>query len=495
MWKKSTLPEGEKISIGAAQNFSHNGGYQLLAYLYASSGNSSRALQCLDSLKKFNQDYDKLFINSKHVSACFVLYGHTEPFKEFVQAYSKKIGVPAYVYVREIVNGTGITFVDYIIKFIKRGNINDILRYLDLATRKRLFNYTRELVQEELKTSDEINYNLALLYKLEGALTDKIGYQRGLPDEENVDSLFMVALSYYEKVSTSFLDERIQVTVQTSFVNTEKRTLPRKHLFIFPDQLKTAESYYQPNWFRFYGEAFFSFMRKNNLFSKFYKSQEDYQLLTQWLIAYFEQYGQQGNRAALLYPELGMSTFLTIDSLITQSKFDVDDAWIKLTLIRNYFKTGDTLNAYHQVEALKFKEFERFGGGDRDAFHNAKMKVAGELAIRGKRQESLKIIAHFLNPKNRVMGYAKLATVCQRNEVYNEARVYLDSANAELSRLKNLDGGFRTPLVEVLTLQNEKESEQKALEYIGSMSGSRSRWGARQPAVPTGAACWSGSKC
>jgi hypothetical protein len=44
-------------------------------------------------------------------------------------------------------------------------------------------------------------------------------------------------------------------------------------------------------------------MLENDLFSKYYNSKDEYQLLLNWLTAYFDQYGQGGNRAFLLYPE------------------------------------------------------------------------------------------------------------------------------------------------------------------------------------------------
>jgi len=466
---KSLFPEREQITVGFAQNLSHNGGYHMLAHLYAAAGNVKGALQCIDSLKRYNREYDKSFINSTHVSAYFLLYGHTLSFQAFAETYSQKLGVPTYVYVKEILGSAGISYINLSIKFLKRGNVNDNLRLLDQDIRKQLFEFGYTLIKSELKTPDAINYNLALLYKLEGSLADKIEDQRGLAKSDKKESLYRLALSYYEKISPEFLEEKISTLVQMDFVETERRMLPRKHFFLFPDQLKTAEPFSYPTWFRIYGVSFFNFMLRNDLFSKYYKSKDEYQLLLNWLTAYFEQYGQGGNRAFLLYPEFDRSIFISLDSLITKSNFDVDNAWVKLKLIKDYFNSGDTLNAYKHVRSLTFKEFEKWGSGDRDAFHNIKMQVAGELALHGKRTESLGIVTRFSNPKNRIRAYAKLAVICQRNEVYKEAQYYLDSANAEFNRLKNFNGNFHLPLIEVLALQNNWESERKALEYIGSM--------------------------
>jgi hypothetical protein len=117
---------------------------------------------------------------------------------------------------------------------------------------------------------------------------------------------------------------------------------------------------------------------------------------------------------------------------------------------------------------LRFKEFEKIGSDDRNAYHNNKIIIAGELAIRGKRKESLDIVSQFSNPKNRVKAYSKLAVICQRNQVPHEAKYYLDSAFAEVGRLRNFNGNFMQPLIEALTRQNNSKSERQALEYVGS---------------------------
>jgi energy-coupling factor transporter ATP-binding protein EcfA2 len=465
------FPKEEKITAGAVQNFSHNGGYHLLAYLYAAVGNVNRTLQCLDSLRHFKTDYDKQFTNSRQAGAYFLLYQHAPAFREFAERYSAKLGIPRHVYVIELLSSAGIRYVDHFLKFIKRGNVNDNLRFLDGTSRKQLFDFAGEFIRTELKTPDDVNFNLALLYKLYGALNDKIESQQELRKSTGVDSLFRISLSYYDKVSRDFLEEHISADVQTVFLNSEKRILPRKHLYLFPDHLKTVESNYQPTWFRFYGSSFFRFMLKNNLFSAKYRDSEDYQLLVSWVRVYLELYRQQGNAGFLLYPQLDRATFLSLDSLIGASHFDLDAAEIKLMLIRDYFKAGDTVKAYQQIRALEFKEFERpGGGGDRSAFHNLKIIVAGQLAVQGKRKESLAIISRFSNPKNRIKSYAKMALFCQRKQLFTEAKFYLDSANSELRRLKNFTGDFRMPLIEVLTLQNDRKSEKKALEYVGSMA-------------------------
>jgi uncharacterized protein HemY len=152
-----------------------------------------------------------------------------------------------------------------------------------------------------------------------------------------------------------------------------------------------------------------------------------------------------------------------------------------MKLMRDYFREGDTTKAFQYASVLKFKEFEKGNREDRNAFDNFKMTIAGELAISGKHGESLKMAQRFSNRKNRVTAFSKLASICQINQKFDDAKMYFDSANAEMKRLKDFRSNgwdFRMPIIEMLALQNTRESNSQALRYIGSME-----WGNRSNGV------------
>ena len=145
------FPAGEKIPSGAADNFSHNGGYQILGYLYASTGNVKKVLQCIDSLKKYNETYDKTRINSTHVGIYFLTYGYVNEFKQFIQAYAKSVDIPAHRYLQLLSDKASIIPGDNFFKFIKEGNINSVYGELNSAVRKTLFSIAREFSHSEIK--------------------------------------------------------------------------------------------------------------------------------------------------------------------------------------------------------------------------------------------------------------------------------------------------------------------------------------------------------
>ena len=475
------FPARERITMGFNQNTSNNGGYQMLAYFYASRGNVKRALQCLDSLKKYNQNYDQGFNNSTQIASYFLLYGDSNAFLEFVTAYSKALGLPAHAYVKEMLNKAGVPVIESTIKFIKHGTFNDGIKFFDEHLVAELFSGARQLSRRELKSPDALNYNLALLGKHEGIITSKNALVWGHPSQAKSDSLFKAALSHYEKVMPAYLEERIEIDVQTAVFTSEKRSVARKHLFLYPDHFRTVESFIAPTSACFYGIHFFNFMIRNQLFAKYYKNQEDYDLVITWINKYFSFDGQLGFRVFLNYEEPPHSTFAAVDSLITQSGYDLDDAWIKLKLIRNYFKLGDTLNAYRHANTLKFKQFAKADFGEEtQPFYNSIIVVAGELAVRGKTSACLRIINRFSNTRNRITAYGRLASICLLNQKFEEGSRFADSARSELNRVKGFQSDsrdFRLKVVEASTLQNDWKGRSAALEYIGSMNASNRFFG------------------
>ena len=75
--------------------FRFRGLYQELGYLYAAAGNSDRALQAVDSLLKYNQnyfqnDYATAPDNASHIAAVFYTYGQIAELDKFIKGYSQR---------------------------------------------------------------------------------------------------------------------------------------------------------------------------------------------------------------------------------------------------------------------------------------------------------------------------------------------------------------------------------------------------------------------
>ena len=171
---KKIFPANAKLNVGFAQTVSHNGGYEKLAYLYAARGDVQNVLRCLDSLNKYNERYDQNWNNSTNIAGYFLMYGHTKSFQEFTKAYSTSIGIPQHRFIRAIANLAGIREINGGVKFIQHGNYNENLALFDYNQVKELFGIYRSTLEEEISDRNELNFNLALSFKQQGVVYDKI---------------------------------------------------------------------------------------------------------------------------------------------------------------------------------------------------------------------------------------------------------------------------------------------------------------------------------
>jgi hypothetical protein len=474
-----------KLNVGIEQTISHNGGYEKLACLYASQGDVPNVLRCLDSINKYNDNYFQYWNNPANIGGYFLLYNHVESFRYFVKAYSKTTGIPRHILVKTIAGQAGIEELRRTIKFIQHGNYNENLATFDFEHVKELFGIYKSTIEEDIHDRNELNFNLALYYKQLGAVYDKISRARAIVLKPGlIDSLFSAATGYYSRIPAGFLESKVEVYIEPAIGNKQKRIMKRSHIFLYPDHFKISESITAVEGFRYYGDAFFNYMVRNNLFGKYYHDKEDYQLLITWLDSYFEMSGILSgtgyyNRTALNYPDLPQSDLLSMDSIIARSGYSdlLDDAWINLKLVHDYFEAGDSLKAFDRVKRLKFLAFNKPYYTEQNPFYNLLLNVAKELAVYGKRKEAMSIAGQFLNIKNRVSVYSELASYTRMMGLDDVSEIYRDSALAGLARVKffrdnqgELRFDYRNGLVEMLTLQDKSGDIRLARALIGGMA-------------------------
>jgi hypothetical protein len=479
-----TFPSKAKLNVGFAQTVSHGGGYEKLACLYAAQGDVQHALRCLDSLNKYNDYYDQNWNNSTNIGGYFLMYGHTGSFRDFIRSYSKSIGIPCHAYLKTLVNLAGIKELRRTAKFIQHGNYNENLALFNFDLVKELFSIYQSTLEEDIKDKNELNFNLALLYKQEGVVFDKLSGESDIAwNRKACDTLFSIATDYYSRLPADFLKSKVEIYQAPCLGEKEKILMRRSNIFLYPDHFRSGESFSFEGGFRYYGESFFNYLLRHDLFRKYYHDQEDYTLLITWVDSYFEMYDILTgtgfwNRTALNYPLLSQTTLLSLDSILVLSEYSdaLDNAWINLKLAKDYFESGDTSRAFEMVNRLKFLAFRKAHVTEDAPFHNMQLNIAAHLAIYGKREEAMGIVERFSNTKNKLIGYSKLATFTSMRGLDSESNIYRDSAINELKRVKffrdnygNFGFDYRTGLVELLTLQDDGLSRKQARELISAM--------------------------
>ncbi len=471
------FPAKETISVGFAGKISHNGGYQLLAYLYAAEGMVNQTMRCMDSLRKHNPKYNELWSNGIDVAGYFAKFNRKEELKKFVSAYSKLLEVQEHLFYKAMLTRSGIFEFKQVVKTLNNGNVNDHLQFFGFDQLGILYTLYAESIQQEGKSKDELNFLLALLYKQQGVYYSKQIRDKGLEvNPELVHDLFVKSLSYYNIVSKTYLDQPVEVTTATSLFDRTKRSIKRNQFYVYPDHFISYEPFDYGIESRFLGDAFFKFLIKENLIKEFYHNQQDYSLLTSWLDCYFENYKlvyirSAANTQFMNYSFDEATTLLQLDSVLERVAYrnKIDDAWLKLKLIYNALEQGDTAVAAHHFKGLKFIEFTKSNSNENDPFNNLKIEVAKLFVDNGYDKQAIQLVSLFQNPQNKVIAFSGLALAALSKGFNDKADHYIDSALNRLNHIKifvrqqsgnNQD--FRIRLIQALLLRNQNQDRKLA---------------------------------
>lgn len=278
-WVKKNFDRNNLMARGSQEyGFKFNGLFQQLAYLYASKGESAKALQCADSLLFYNQnyyqgDYKTMPDNAAHIAAVFVLHGHKNALMDFVNGYcSKTKSIPLDFYNRTVAH----TYANYRhMEFINMyaggggqifGNMN--LCFSDDSVQASLIS---EWKQQALKilNGDERNFQLAIISKTEGLLRFYRQEMRGHTQRSPADfAIFRDAVGFYRQVSEEYLNRPTPVVGQSG---AEIIAMPNRFLFLYPD-FRTPFTPMEPRNFIFFmcSPSFIGYILEQNLFDSLY---------------------------------------------------------------------------------------------------------------------------------------------------------------------------------------------------------------------------------
>ncbi len=284
----------DKVQIRGASRggyyFNFNGLYQDLAYLYAATGQTRRAMQCVDSLLLYNKgyyqgDYGTMSDNASHIVAVFFIHDKKTELNDFVKQYCNKTKIPEDdFYSRIIARGLHNVATALNLRLFPwqdgTGNLN-----IDFTKRSMLsfyFSQYRKVIDSMVRDSDQKNYLLALSYKNEGILK-YINKESRDGDEMSTKEYFDKAWTYYQSVNPAYLEKTITVMDGTM----EPGLAPRKYQFLYPD-MRTAFHPGQPRFYFYYifSDIFLDYILSNYKLKEFYKTPDELHYLEEWMDAY-----------------------------------------------------------------------------------------------------------------------------------------------------------------------------------------------------------------
>jgi len=477
--------QADKLSIrgSEAQNygFKHNGLYQELAYCYAATGNSEKALQCLDTLlansqNNYQGDYAGGGDNATNIAAVFFKYSNAKALDAFVTGYSARKKISSIEFYERMIART--------LKGFETSNNLRLYPFFDetinlnlkFCGRKQLdlyFKKYRETIESVITDADQKNYLLALSYKNDGILKS-INYETPLPGDPDVKGLFDRAMSYYHAVNPDYLNASTQVIDDAA----EIKLMPRKFLFEYPDY-RTSFHPMEPRSYMFFifSDAFLNYIVNNQLVGSFYSDPGALSDLTQWLSYYNTE---SINIGAFMVKKPRYEVMKKLEQEIARLNLskNADLNWLYLYLGKDAQDAGnleEMASFYDKIDKANIFNMlaeKNFFGFVRDqSFRMIALAVEGYIKA-GKPEKAHQLVALFKNPVNRSSLYSFAAIDLIEGKADSKLfKPMIDSAYAELNRKENStnEQPNRGLFAYAITMENPSENLSKAYTLIRNL--------------------------
>ncbi len=441
----------DKVLIRGSQTYGirYNGLYQSLAYLYSAVGEPARALQCMDSVLRYEgnfyqNDYATHIENATNVAGVFYTYGKEDDLEMFVDVYSTRKGVNKVDFYHRLV---GRMFLDMDIS----GHTNfysgfggQIYSNLNLKfSNKDMLQFFYSRLKEEIrmiKDSDERNFSLAVANKNEGNMLlfrTEIRGKQGAPEDYN---LYNKAFEHYQLVSKAYLEQPVNVIGASGadFV-----TFPRKFMFIYPDYRVPFHAFEPRSIIQFYNSpSFVKYVLEQGLFDFLYETENDRNSFEQWLKDY--QISMCLRDWSLHDP----IPFELMEKLANKLKSGKDNVPLDINILYLHlsdeaFRRGEPEKGIAALEniqtglllnAFQYKNYQFVNSYSLELVGLA----VANLSIHDRFDLAYQLVQVFKNEVNRSSLYAFASQqVSLGNQSPEVASQLLDSAKIEMNRLEN----------------------------------------------------------
>ncbi|MDH5604388.1 MAG: hypothetical protein OEY51_10620, partial [Cyclobacteriaceae bacterium] len=288
---ENIYPLEAKIINGPGTSLTHNGGYQMMGYLYAAGGDLQHVKQCTDSLLKYNPEYWDKFVhnNAFNILGVLVQYGHWEKAEEYIQYLLEKGKLPPMQFYNQLLDRSGHLKLTYLFNHLDETfiepNYNPGLSLLSLEGVNWFFDQYKKAA-DALEDNDFRHYSLAMIYKQRGIYAHKYERDRGKHVEKSQGKeWFIKSLDYYHLVSSSYLQEKVIIGTRYFWNGQRNMERTRAYLYLYPDHLSDE-------WFteKYVSFAFMEFMIQNGHLHELYQSASDMEVFNDWLANYHEVY-------------------------------------------------------------------------------------------------------------------------------------------------------------------------------------------------------------
>ena len=429
------------IRNGRTGNISHNGGYQELASLYASTGNLKLAEQATDSLVKYSANYFEImsFNNATNILGYFVQFEYLHEAEQYLNYLNDKTGLSKRrLMMLTMDHSTGVKYMYFDERVLNESNYNPGLSILSLQGIEFLFDLNEKVIKEE-ENSDAEAFYLALLYKYHGSI---LSYINHLPsnhiDSSQVNHWYRQAVRSYSTVSEKFKQESEEINYRYWNNGIRKRSFTHEYFFLYPD-------YFYNQWQsdKFISTSFIEFLIISKQFGKIYSSGEDLEHINDWIANYYEYspFSQRIRNLTPLDSELLYRLEISLNQHASGDEFD--RTFIQLLLANDSFEKGDIETAMKFTNALDIEKISplanRWEYLNYTYVYNLLVRLAKNCTLNNFDEQALDLIEATPNAMYKSFIYSEIANFLYKNKQEPKAFAYLDSAYANYDKVNQAD--------------------------------------------------------
>jgi len=442
----------DKVLVRGSQTIygnRYNGLYQELAYLYAAQGNTGMALRSVDSLLRyqgafFENDYTTHINNAGNIAAVFYTSGREEAVDAFVAGYAARKntnGIDFYnrLISRMLIDPDVAFHQNYFVGFDQmHSNLN--LKYSDDAMVSFFLTKLKEEIAR-LRNPDARNFEMALAYKNVGMLlAHRYEMRNGDMAESVATPYFESALTYYQQVSTAYLNQSISVVGSSG---ADIISAPRKILFLYPDHRVPFHPFEPRSIILAYNSPLFvKYLIDQDLFEQTYADRESLRYFEQWFSDYHASMSSRDRTQRDPIPfELLERIAATLEQRNAVQTTDLNLLYLHLAV--HAFERNDPENGIAYVQKIRADRLLNSFQYTNITFVNGYSlelvaSVLADLTVHDEFDLGYELVNVFRLVVNRSSLYGHASKIASNKGMPAEAaNRLLDSARVEMIRLDN----------------------------------------------------------
>ncbi len=472
-WLQKNYQKDKQQVLGFfSYSINYNGLYQQLAHLYGALGETQKALQCMDTLLLYKQNYfQQRYIhtmdNATNVAGYLYQYGHGVEVAPFVNAYVRKSGEKIEEFYNLLMGRSMIDDRTTETAGIGGNNYKPGNHNLEAATVPQLVFFAerdKEAIEAGAHPANEKNYLLAVSQKGAGTRI----YRK--LKEAGSDSAEIIAYPYFDRALSYFssVDDAYLAAFTTSLVSYSDN-ISRRGAFYYLDFTPLIE-FGDPrggNW-GFSTDGFLSYTLDKGILSTWIQYPEGPGAVEDWAWAYnFTMelpqvpYVQSSERLA----DLGML-------LEGKETFGRNLNIFYINLVRQAGSRGDTATVRRMAARIKpenFRTMLSFSIPNRGFFYTIIFRATAfavrEIARVEGFDKTWALITGFKKPENRAVLSAYVAReLLMKDPASPLAARLLDSARAMVPRVSSATNPvYRAHILEAMAYQQGEKGIEEGL--------------------------------